>query len=74
MSNLSSELTGPVLLALATAVEGPPGQHALPGGSPYELKCDGFLHCTRQVVNAFDNAALAAMSRLATVMRLRSRG
>jgi hypothetical protein len=44
MGNLSFELTGPILLALAKAVEQQPGEHALPGGSRFELKWDGFLH------------------------------
>jgi hypothetical protein len=42
--NLPPELTGPVQLELAKAVEQLPGQHGMPGGSRYELKWDGFLH------------------------------
>lgn len=44
MGNLSPELTGPVQLALARAVEQLPDEHGMPGGSRYELKWDGFLH------------------------------
>jgi hypothetical protein len=44
MGNLSPELTGPVQLELARAVEQLPGRHGMPGGSRYELKWDGFLH------------------------------
>jgi hypothetical protein len=44
MGNLSADLTGPVQLALARSVEQLPGKHGMPGGSRYELKCDGFLH------------------------------
>jgi hypothetical protein len=44
MGNLSPELTGPVQLELATAVEQLPGEHGMPGGSRYESKWDGFLH------------------------------
>ncbi|MEJ7648195.1 MAG: non-homologous end-joining DNA ligase [Nakamurella sp.] len=39
---LPSELAGPVDLALAKAVEEVPGPFALPGGSRYELKWDGY--------------------------------
>jgi ATP-dependent DNA ligase len=42
MGNLSPELTGPVQLELAKAVEQLPGPHGMPGGSRYELKWDGF--------------------------------
>jgi ATP-dependent DNA ligase len=42
MGNLSPELTGPVQLELAKAVEHLPGEHGMPGGSRYELKWDGF--------------------------------
>ena len=42
MGNLSPNLTGPVQLALAKAVEHLPGPHGMPGGSRYELKWDGF--------------------------------
>jgi hypothetical protein len=44
MAALSPDLTGPIGLALAHAVEQLPGPRALPGGSRYELKWDGFLH------------------------------
>jgi hypothetical protein len=44
MVALASDLRGPVGLQLARAVEEPPGQHGMPGGSRYELKWDGFLH------------------------------
>jgi hypothetical protein len=44
MGNLSPELSGPVELELAKAVEQLPGQHGMPGGARYELKWDGFLH------------------------------
>ena len=39
---LPAELTGPVELELAKAVTSPPGPHALPGGTRWELKWDGF--------------------------------
>lgn len=42
MGNLPSDLTGPVQLELAKAVEQLPGERGLPGGSRYELKWDGF--------------------------------
>ncbi|MEU8226181.1 ATP-dependent DNA ligase [Kribbella sp. NPDC048915] len=42
MGNLSPDLTGPVALELARAVEQLPGEHAMPGGSRFELKWDGF--------------------------------
>jgi hypothetical protein len=38
------DLLGPVGLELARAVEHLPGEHAMPGGSRFELKWDGFLH------------------------------
>lgn len=41
-SELPADLLGPVDLALAKAVEDVPGPHALPGGSRYELKWDGY--------------------------------
>jgi ATP-dependent DNA ligase len=44
MALLSPDLTGPVGLALAQAVEQLPGEHGLPGGCRYELKWDGYLH------------------------------
>lgn len=42
MAPLASDLLGPVGLALAQAVERLPGEHALSGGSRYELKWDGY--------------------------------
>jgi hypothetical protein len=44
MGNLSPELTGPVQLELATAVEQLPGEHGMPGGSRFELTWDGFRY------------------------------
>jgi hypothetical protein len=44
VGNLSPELTGPVQLELAKAVEELAGPRGMPGGSRYELKWDGFLH------------------------------
>jgi ATP-dependent DNA ligase len=44
VGNMSPELTGPVQLELAKAVEQLPDEHGMPGGSRYELKWDGFLH------------------------------
>jgi hypothetical protein len=43
---LTSELAGPVELELelARAVDKLPGRNALPGGSRYQLKYDGYLH------------------------------
>ncbi|TCO33034.1 hypothetical protein EV652_10333 [Kribbella steppae] len=38
------DLAGPVELALARSVDQIPGPHALPGGSRYEVKWDGYLH------------------------------
>lgn len=37
-------LRPPVPLALAKAVETVPGEAALPGGTVYEPKWDGYLH------------------------------
>ncbi|TDO56697.1 ATP dependent DNA ligase-like protein [Kribbella sp. VKM Ac-2571] len=42
MGNLSPDLTGPVALELAKAVEQLPGEHAMPGGARFELMWDGF--------------------------------
>ena len=42
VGNLPPELSGPVQLELAKAVERLPGLHGMPGGSRYELKWDGF--------------------------------
>lgn len=44
MGNLSPELTGPVQLELAKAIEQLPGEHGMTGESRFELKWDGFLH------------------------------
>jgi len=44
VGNLPPDLAGPVKLELARAEEQLPGQHALSGGSRYELKWDGYLH------------------------------
>ncbi|WP_380103610.1 hypothetical protein [Kribbella qitaiheensis] len=41
---LPADLVGPVDLELARAVDGIPGPTALPGGSRYEPKWDGYLH------------------------------
>jgi hypothetical protein len=41
---LPPDLIGPVDLELARAVDTIPGEKALPGGSRYEPKFDGFLH------------------------------
>lgn len=41
MGKLSPDLTGPVALELAKAVEQLPGEHGMPGGARYELKWDG---------------------------------
>jgi hypothetical protein len=43
LGNLPPDLAGPVKLELAWAEERVPGVHALPGGSRYELKWDGYL-------------------------------
>ena len=37
-------LTGPVEVALAKSEEQIPGSNALPGGSRYDIKWDGYLH------------------------------
>jgi ATP-dependent DNA ligase len=39
---LPGDLTGPVELELAKAVPALPGPHAMPGGTRWELKWDGF--------------------------------
>ncbi|WP_165556150.1 hypothetical protein [Kribbella pittospori] len=39
-----ADLAGPVDLALAKSVDQIPAPHALPGGSRYEVKWDGYLH------------------------------
>lgn len=41
---LPADLVGPVDLELARAVDTIPGPTALPGGSRYEPKWDGYLH------------------------------
>lgn len=41
---LPPDLAGPVDLELAKAVDTIPGENALPGGSRYEPKWDGFIH------------------------------
>ncbi|TCN32149.1 hypothetical protein EV644_12759 [Kribbella orskensis] len=41
---LPADLVGPVDLELARAVDTIPGPNALPGGSMYEPKWDGYLH------------------------------
>lgn len=41
---LPADLTPPVAVALARAVERIPGPTALPGGCLYEPKWDGYLH------------------------------
>jgi len=38
------ELRGPVEVQLARAVEAIPASNALPGGTVWEAKLDGFLH------------------------------
>ena len=38
------DLAGPVEVALARSVDQIPGPHALPGGSRYEVKWDGYLY------------------------------
>jgi hypothetical protein len=44
VGKLAADLLGPVGLELARAEEQLPGPNAMPGGSRYELKWDGFLH------------------------------
>jgi hypothetical protein len=39
-----ADLAGPVEVALAKSVNEIRGPHALPGGSRYEVKWDGYLH------------------------------
>lgn len=39
----------PVPLALAKAVKNVPGEAAMPGGTVYEPKWDGYLHCTLSI-------------------------
>jgi hypothetical protein len=44
MAELTAGLSGPVDFELARAVEALPGEKALPGGSRYEPKWDGYLY------------------------------
>jgi hypothetical protein len=39
-----AELAGPVEVALARSADQIPGPRALPGGSRYEVKWDGYLY------------------------------
>ena len=41
---IPAELAGPVEVALARSVDQIPAPNALPGGSRYEVKWDGYLH------------------------------
>jgi hypothetical protein len=41
---IPAELVGPVEVALARSVDQIPAPNALPGGSRYEVKWDGYLH------------------------------
>ena len=41
---IPAELAGPVEVALARPVEQIPAPNALPSGSRYEVKWDGYLH------------------------------
>jgi hypothetical protein len=43
-ARLPADLAGPIDLVLARSVETIPGEAALPGGSRYEPKWDGYLH------------------------------
>jgi ATP-dependent DNA ligase len=43
-TRIPAELAGPVEVALAEAVETIPAENAMPGGSRYEPKWDGYLH------------------------------
>lgn len=40
-----ADLAGPVKVALAKSVDQIPGPRAMPGGSRYEVKWDGYLNC-----------------------------
>jgi hypothetical protein len=44
MATLPPDLSGPIELELARAEEQIPSEHAMPGGSRYELKWDGLNH------------------------------
>jgi hypothetical protein len=41
---IPADLAGPVEVALARSVDQIPAPTALPGGSRYEVKWDGYLH------------------------------
>ncbi|WUJ69469.1 hypothetical protein OG809_30755 [Kribbella soli] len=41
---IPADLGGPVEVALARSVDQIPGPRAMPGGSRYEVKWDGYLH------------------------------
>ncbi len=41
---IPADLAGPVEVALARSVDQIPGPRAMPGGSRYEVKWDGYLH------------------------------
>jgi hypothetical protein len=41
---IPAELAGPVEVALTRSVDQIPAPNALPGGSRYEVKWDGYLH------------------------------
>ncbi|WP_432945718.1 hypothetical protein ACQPXM_06310 [Kribbella sp. CA-253562] len=43
-TRLPAELVGPVDVELAKMIETIPGESALPGGSRYDVKWDGYLH------------------------------
>jgi hypothetical protein len=40
-----ADLAGRVEVALARSVDQIPGPRSMPGGSRYEVKWDGYLHC-----------------------------
>jgi hypothetical protein len=44
MVGWAPDLSGPVGLELARAVEQLPGERSMPGGARFELKWDGFLY------------------------------
>ena len=54
------DLSGPVELALARSVDQIPGPHALPGGSRYEVKWDGYRVA---IVRSGDGARLWTRNR-----------
>jgi hypothetical protein len=41
---IPADLAGPVEVALTRSVDQIPAPHALPGGSRYAVKWDGYLH------------------------------